>query len=304
MNLNITVIAPVPTSVVIDVWISLRPVDVRACAPSALWVQYASVAPLMVSEVARCSSSKLQFESQPSRFVVLPSSHCSLPCRMPLPQAMVLQFGSQVVPFGGSHCSGATTQPSPQMLALQTLATQMSPPPHIAHCASTVPVSHFCPLSVAATVPGPLTTVHTCGLALQAAAPGHESLGARGHEKVQSGLHPVPATLFAVTPSHCSPLSTVPLPQRAVLHPPPWHVPLFMHGVPFASGAPSTHFCPGELPMVKAVQALVPPQASTVTHELGDVVHENVQLASHPVPGPLPAPKSHCSPGSTTPSPH
>ncbi len=257
----------------------------------------------MLRLVARCSCSKLQLESQPSRFVVLPSSHCSEPSTVPLPQTIFWQVGPQVVPLGGSHVSGATTQPSPHVLALQTLLTQMFAPPHDAHAASTVPVSHFWPLSPAGVPVGPVTTVHFSGLALQRAEPGHES-GDVVHENVQSGLQPEPATLFAVPQSHCSPVSILPLPQLAVWHTPFMHLPPFMQAVPLAGGVPVSHFWPGEPLMVMAVHVLVPAQRSAVVQELGESVHENVQLASHPVPGPLPAPKSHCSPDSTIPSPH
>ena len=66
-----------------------------------------------------------------------------MPCCKPSPQTIFWQVALQVVPLGGSHVSGGTTQLSPQVLALQTLVTQMSPPPHMAQAASTVPGSHF-----------------------------------------------------------------------------------------------------------------------------------------------------------------
>src|SRR5580700_10386444 len=149
----------------------------------------------------------------------------------------------------------------------------MSPPVHAAHCARTVPAVHFCPLSPAAVPEGPATTEQTSGAAAHGSAPGHE-FGDVVHENVQSGLQPEPAMLFAVPQSHCSPGSTVPFPHSAVTQMSFWHVPLFGHAVPFASGAPSSHFCPGEPPIVKAVHVLVPPHGSCVTQELGVRTHE------------------------------
>ena len=54
---------------------------------------------------------------------------------------------------------------------------------------------------------------------------------------------------------------------------------------------------------MKAVHVFVPRHGSGVTQLFGEVVHEKVQSASHPVPMPFCAPKSHCSGDSTTPSP-
>ncbi len=45
----------------------------------------------MVTAVARTSCSKWQVESQPSRLVRLPSSHCSAPARTPSPQTIFWQ---------------------------------------------------------------------------------------------------------------------------------------------------------------------------------------------------------------------
>ncbi len=75
--------------------------------------------------------SYLQSESQPSRRLVLPSSHCSPVSSVPLPHAaaaMVLHCASQVAVLGGSHSSGAVTRPSPQRLGSQTPLLQAPAP--------------------------------------------------------------------------------------------------------------------------------------------------------------------------------
>ena len=49
----------------------------------------------------------------------------------------------------------------------------------------------------------------------------------------------------------------------------------------------------------------LPLHGSMSSHEFGLIEHENKQLFSHPVPGPLFAlPKSHCSPASVAALPH
>src|SRR5579872_5929675 len=175
----------------------------------------------------------MQFESQPSRFAVLPSSHCSESLRTPSPHTTFWHFASHPGP-GGSQVSGATTHPSPHVLPLHTFPTQMSLPPHEAHCASTGPAAHFFP----APPDGPLTIVHTCGAALQTSAP-EQTLGEFGvdaQEKVQSGSQPDPCTLPAEPKSHSSPGSTVPLPQLGVTQSWPVQVPPTGQAVPAVGG--------------------------------------------------------------------
>jgi hypothetical protein len=98
-------------------------------------------------------------------------------------------------------------------------------------------------------------------------------------------------------------VSTLPLPQLAVTHSWFWHMPPTAHAVPSAGAACSSHFWPEAPETMTAVHAFAPAQMSGDTQEFGERVHEKVQFPSHPVPIPLPGPKSHCSGGSTTPSP-
>jgi hypothetical protein len=220
----------------------------------------------------------------------------------------------QVVPFGGSQVSGGTTQLSPQLLGLQVLATQMSPPEGAvgteqgAHAASTVPAAHFCPLFPV----GPLMVWQACGVALHGSALGHtlEESGLVEQVNVQSGSQPEPATLFIGPQSHSSPGSSIPLPQLVVTQRWLWHVPPLGQDVPSDAGIPTTHFWPEPITafpgiaMLIAVHVFVPAHGSGVRQSsLGASVHEKVQFVSQPAPRPLALPRSHCSGGSTIPSP-
>jgi hypothetical protein len=224
------------------------------------------------------------------------------------------QVALQVVPFGGSQVSGGTMQLSPQTLGLQALATQMSPPlgavgtEHAAHMASTVPVPHFCPLFPV----GPERVWQTWGVALHGSALGHtfEESGFVEQLNVQSGSQPEPVTLFDATQSHCSPGSRVPLPQLVVTQRWLWHMPPLGQAVMSDAGIPTTHFWPEPIVpfpgtgTLMVVHLFVPAHGSGVRQSsLGASVHEKVQFVSQPVPRPLAAPKSHCSGGSTIPSP-
>src|SRR4051812_37481158 len=82
--------------------------------PSLFAVQKASVPNCIFTVVARCPCSNLQLASQPSRFVMLPSSHCS--------------------PLGSSR------KLSPHEESLHTAPRQMLPTPHVAPSALSVPV--------------------------------------------------------------------------------------------------------------------------------------------------------------------
>src|SRR5688572_28911464 len=83
--------------------------------PSWFAVQYVSVLNAIASVLTRWHCSNLQLPSQPSRFVVLPSSHCSVPSRTALPHTMFWHVAEHVAVFGGSHCSPfvVLTKPSP-----------------------------------------------------------------------------------------------------------------------------------------------------------------------------------------------
>src|SRR5262249_37946914 len=97
-------------------------------------------------------------------------------------------------------------------------------------------------------------------------------------------------------PTHPSPheeAAQVPLTQR-----PPLHGSHMLRGVPAAQAWP---VCP---PTVTIPQTSVPLQAFASGQVSGAVVHENLQLASQPVLGPLLAPKSQSSPSSFMPLPH
>src|SRR5262249_2334158 len=85
--------------------------------PSAFFVQYVSVPNGSVSAFTRWHCSNLHELSQPSRFVVLPSSHCSVPARTPSPHVMLLHVAEHVAVFGGSHCSppAVSMKPSPHV---------------------------------------------------------------------------------------------------------------------------------------------------------------------------------------------
>jgi hypothetical protein len=64
----------------------LKAVGVKLWVPSSFFAQNESVVPVICSEFMRWSCSNPQVELQPSRLMVLPSSHCSPASRMPLPQ--------------------------------------------------------------------------------------------------------------------------------------------------------------------------------------------------------------------------
>jgi hypothetical protein len=91
-----------------------------------------------------------------------------------------------------------------------------------------------------------------------------------------------------------------------VAHAPFWQTPLVPHEVPSGSGVPAAHFWPGVLfGPITVAHVSTPLQGFPSSQLFGDVVHENVQPGSQPEPATLfPIPKSHCSGGSTTPSPH
>lgn len=75
-------------------------------------------------------------------------------------------------------------------------------------------------------------------------------------------------------------------------------------GEHFACWVAAVQACPMWPFTVFVVHAEVPAQTSPVAHvSSGVFLHENVQVDSHPVPGPLALPKSQSSPGSTMPSP-
>ncbi len=106
--------------------------------------------------------------------------------------------------------------------------------------------------------------------------------------------------------SHCSPVSMVPFPQLALVHCPPLQTrPFAPHEVPSGGGAPFVHFWPlSPFGPVTELHVAVPAQTLLLMQLFGLVVHENLQSVSQPDPGRfLPAPKSHCSPLLTTPSP-
>ena len=126
------VIAPLAMSALISSCSGFCALEPMA-PPRAFAVQYESGPNSKVTALARCSCSNRQFESQPSRFVRLPSSHCSLPDRTPSPQTMFWQLLSQVIPLGGSHCSPGSTAPLPHRLGRQAPWRQ------------TLPVSHAVP---------------------------------------------------------------------------------------------------------------------------------------------------------------
>jgi hypothetical protein len=132
------------------------------------------------------------------------------------------------------------------------------------------------------------------------------SLGVFWHENVQSGSHPEPAMLFAVPQSHCSPVSTFPSPHVPPEHVPFVHWPVPSHTVPLVAGV-LTQCCPLAPLTVTGVHVFVPAQTSIDWGQelLGVIVHENLQVISHPVPAPLPDPKSQSfpSPGTSSPSP-
>src|SRR4051794_34138684 len=102
--------------------------------PSAFLLQYASVPNCILSWSTRWLCSKAHAESQPSRFVALPSSHCSPCSRVPFPQTARWQLASQVPALGGSHCSPreGSVKPSPHVDCLHVPPRQMFPVPHVA----------------------------------------------------------------------------------------------------------------------------------------------------------------------------
>src|SRR5258706_11833218 len=75
--------------------------------------------------------SRKQVELQPSPLALLPSSHCSTPSLVPLPQAVsitqVLLQPSPLALLPSSHCSAASTRPSPHFSIVQS-ERQPSPP--------------------------------------------------------------------------------------------------------------------------------------------------------------------------------
>src|SRR3954467_10928519 len=99
--------------------------------------------------MTRCDCSNLQPESQPSRFVVLPSSHCSLPARTESPQTTttVWHEASHVAVFGGSQVSFfiGSIQPSPHTEFTHTLERQIWFVPHVEPCGSAAVDEHFLP---------------------------------------------------------------------------------------------------------------------------------------------------------------
>src|SRR6478735_3214024 len=156
------------------------------------------------SQFTRWLCSSLQLASHPSRLVVLPSSHCSVPPRLPSPHTTLWQAASQVPLFGGSQVSPAevSMKPSPQVEALHCEPRQMLPPLQPVPSASGVPALHFLPLC-------PPTVIGS-----QVSAPLHAlpSLQAAelAQEKVQLLSQPVCGPL-PLPKSHCSPVSTTPL---------------------------------------------------------------------------------------------
>ena len=94
--------------------------------PSAFFGQNALVALFggspIDSVLTRWHCSNLHALSQPSRFAMLPSSHCSRPARTASPHTMFLQLAEQVAVFGGSHCSppGVSMKPSPHVEPTQS----------------------------------------------------------------------------------------------------------------------------------------------------------------------------------------
>ena len=198
-----------------------------------------------------------------------------------------------------------SVHPSPHVGVTHAPPTQIPFAPQTPHVATAVAGWHFCPFVEF----GPVSAWHVVGLVPHRLSFGHVSLGVVWQENWQSGSHPEPVTLFPEPKSHCSPGSITPFPHSAVWQLPPWQVPAAPasptpHGVPPGGAVPVTHLYPVSPFTTTLVQAFVPAQRSTVVHE-PDVpgAHEYWQLSSHPVPAPFPAPKSHCSPGSTTPSP-
>ena len=148
VNLKMTLVEPLITSLSVIGWMAARPYC-RTSAPSRLAGQnvLVNVDGSYWSDVERWICSKLQFWSHPSRFSVLPSSHCSLPLTLPSPHTMSWQFESHVPAWGGSQVSGATTHPSPQVLGLQTWFSHTPPlvpaVVHGLHDERTVPAAHF-----------------------------------------------------------------------------------------------------------------------------------------------------------------
>jgi hypothetical protein len=102
-------------------------------------------------------------------------------------------------------------------------------------------------------------------------------------------------------------------PRLASTHPSPhvdeWQA-FIEHSAPVphtaheASGVAAWHFCPAcPFTVLAAHTCGLTLHGSALGHEFGAMVHENVQSLSQPVPGPLPLPKSHCSPLLTVPLP-
>src|SRR4051812_14394729 len=180
----------------------------------------------MVTLVARCSCSNRQCESQPSRFVRFPSSHCSPAERLPSPQTMLWQSLSQVVPFGGSHCSPVSTVPLPHRFGTHAALRQ------------TFPVSQEVPLASGVRVE------QVCAASSQIDPPWQGSAGAQlrlasveTQLKWQVELQPCVPSL---TPSsHSSGAVTMPSPQTGAWHAPSRQIFASPHDAPAAS-APLT----------------------------------------------------------------
>src|SRR5262249_49491963 len=149
---------------------------------------------------------------------------------------------------------------------------------------------HFCPVC-------PLTmTVLHASTPLQSLASRHES-GASVQENVQLVSQPVFGP-FPAPKSQASPISVMPLPQTALgaLHTPFWQTKPPPHGTPSGVGsARGAHTC-------WAVHVCTS-HAGGAAQSIAGITQENKQVLSHPSPFMM-FPSSHCSPGSTTLSPH
>src|SRR5579871_1212145 len=153
-----------------------------------------------------------------------------------------------------------------------------------------IPGMHFwpvCPLTI--------TTAHT-GCVVQGFI-GQES-GMMMQENWQLDSQPLPGP-FKFPKSHCSPCSTMPLPQTAfcAMHAPFLQTRLFPHDLPFCvPSAIAAHWW-------VLLQLHVSQAGGACLQSVIGLTQEKVQLSSQPAPGPFMLPLSHCSPGSITPLP-